>query len=171
MEDCPDSAIDHEVKSVVDHEPNIRALDRAGVSLNSIHCEHQGKGGSMIEGLRLEANSEFGKKKTFGLSLKDSVSPGCQDSIKMVHSFLSSREHSTAGVYDEMPNSKHHFKPKDDEMLCENVKDCTVLSDMKAGTPMDLHNPSEGESTYIRVNKKVCKIVTLIRIPLINICL
>lgn len=157
MEDCPDSAIDHEVKSVVDHEPNIRALDRAGVSLNSIHCEHQGKGGSMIEGLRLEANSEFGKRKTFGLSLKDSVSPGCQDSVKMVHSCLSSREHSPAGIFDEMPNSKHHFKPKDDEMLCENVKDCTVLSDMKAGIPMDLHNPSEGDSTYISVNKKVCK--------------
>ncbi|XP_028613920.1 protein PRR14L isoform X2 [Grammomys surdaster] len=155
--ECPDSAIDHEVKAVADHEPSIRALDRRGVSLNYIHCEHQGEGGSVTEGLRLEANSEFDKKKIFGLSLKDSMSPGCQDSIKMVCSCLSSQEHLPADVHDEMPNSKHHFKPKDDEMLCEHVKDCTVLSDMKEGIPMDLSNPSEGDGTYISVDKNVCK--------------
>ncbi|XP_029400968.1 protein PRR14L isoform X2 [Mus pahari] len=157
MEECPDSAIDHGVKSVVDHEPYIRALDRGGVSLNCIHCEHQGKGGSMVEGLRLEAHSELDKKKAFGLPLKESVSPGCQDSITMLRSCLYACEHSPADVHGEMPNSKHHFKPKDDDMLCENVKDCTVLSDAKEGIPVDLNNPSEGHSTYISVDKNVCK--------------
>ncbi|XP_052055535.1 protein PRR14L [Apodemus sylvaticus] len=157
MEECPDSAVDHEVKSVVDHEPKIRALDRGSVSLNYIHCEHQRQGGSVIEEQRLEANSEFGKKRTFGLSLKDAVSPGCQDSTRVVHSCLSSQEHSPADAHDERPNRKHHFKPKDGEMLCENVKDCTVLSDMKEGIPMDLSNPSEEDSTCISVDKNVCK--------------
>ncbi|GAB1289538.1 Proline-rich 14-like [Apodemus speciosus] len=157
MEECPDSAIDHEVKSIVDHEPNIRALDRGGVSLNYILCEHKSQGGSMIEERRLEANSEFGKKRTFGLSLKDAVSPGCQDSIKVVHSCLSSREHSPADAHDERPNVKHHFKSKDGEMFCENVKDCSVLSDMKEGIPMGLSNPSEEDGTCISVDKTVCK--------------
>ncbi|XP_031196574.1 protein PRR14L isoform X2 [Mastomys coucha] len=157
MQECPDSAIDHKVKSVADHEPNVRALDRGGRSLNYIHCERQGKGGSIVEGLRLEADSEFGKKKTFGLSLKDSMSPGCQDSLKMVHSRLSPWEQSPADGHDEMPNSKYHCKPKDDEMLCENGKDCTDLSDMKGGIPMGLSNASEGGSTYISVDKNVCK--------------
>lgn len=157
VEECPDSAIDHEVKSIEDHEPQRRAPEREGVSLNDIHCEHQGKGGSMTEGLRLETNSEFGKKKTFGLSLKDSVSPGCQDSIKVVHSRLSSLEHSPADVPGEMPNLKHHFKPKDGKVLCENVKDCTVLSDMKEGIPMDSNNPCERDSTYVSVDSNACK--------------
>lgn len=145
MEECPDSA--------TDHEPHRRVLDRGGVSLNDIHCEHQGKGGSMTEGLRFEANSEFGKKKTFGLSLKDSVFPGCQDSIKVMHSCLSSLEHSPADVHGEMPN----LKPKDGKVLCENVKDCTVLPDIKEGISMDLSNPHERDSTYVNVDRNVCK--------------
>ncbi|XP_036056387.1 protein PRR14L isoform X2 [Onychomys torridus] len=157
MEECPDSAIDHEVESAADDEPARRALDRDSVSLNPVHCEHQGKGASVTEGLRWQANSEFGGKETFGLSSKDLMSSGCHGSVEMVHSHLSAQEHSPAGVRSEMPTLKHLCKPKDGKLLHENVKDCTVQSDVKEAIAADASNPSEGDGTYISVDKNVCK--------------
>ncbi|XP_051021100.1 protein PRR14L isoform X1 [Acomys russatus] len=157
VEECPDSTVDHEVESVADHEPNTGALDRGGISLNYIHREHQGEGGSVTEELRLEANSEIGKKKTFGLSSNDSVSSRCQDSMEMVHPCLSSQEHSPVDVHGEPHNLKHLFKPKDGGRLCATVKTCPVLSDMKEGVPMDFSNPREGDDTCISVDKNVCE--------------
>lgn len=154
--ECPDFALDCEVESVADHEPNVRALARGSVSFDYIPCEHQDKGGSVTEGPRLEANSEFGKKKTFGLSSNGSVSCRHGDSVEMVHSCLFS-QHSPADVHGEPPNLKHLFKLKDGGRLCENVRDCTVLSDMKEGISMDLSNPSKGNGTYTSVDKNVCK--------------
>ncbi|XP_051056406.1 protein PRR14L isoform X2 [Phodopus roborovskii] len=154
MEECLDSAIYHEVESVADHEPNVRALDRGGVSLNHIHCEHRGKGGSVTEGLRLGANSEFGEK-TFGLASKGPMSSRCQDSDD--RSRPSSQEHLPAGVRGKTPKLKHLFKPKDGKMLHENVKDCTVQSDVKEGLPADVSNASEGDGTYISVDRNVCR--------------
>ncbi|ERE87877.1 protein PRR14L isoform X1 [Cricetulus griseus] len=153
MEECPDSAIDHEVESVADHEPHIRALDRGGVSLNHIHCKHQDKGGSVTEGLG--ANSEFDEKKIFELSSKD-LSSRCRGSVDR-HSRMSSEEHLPAGISGKAPKLEHLFKPKDGKMLHENVKDCTVQSDMKEGIPAHISNPSEGDTTYVSVDKNVCK--------------
>lgn len=157
MEECPDSATDHEVECVTDQEPNVRALDKRGVSLNYIHCENQGKGKSVTEGLRIEADSEFGEKKTFGLSSKDSKSSRCQGSVEMAQSCLSSQEHSPAGVLGEKPKLKHLFKPKDGEILHENTKNCTVQSDMKEGIPTNIGNTSKGDGTYVSVDTNVCK--------------
>lgn len=154
MEERSDSAIDREVESVADNEPDIRALDRGGMSLNHIHCEHQGKGGSVTEGLG--ANSEFGEKETFELSSKDLMSSRCRDSVDR-HSPLSSQEHSPAGVRGKAPKLKHLFKPKDGKMLHENVKDCTVQSDMEEGIPADISNPGEEDGTNVSVDKNVCK--------------
>nr|XP_048305983.1 protein PRR14L isoform X4 [Myodes glareolus] len=157
MEECPDSATDHEVECVTNQEPNVRALDRGGMSLNYIHCENQGKRKSVTEGLRIEANSEFGEKKTFGLSSKDSKSSRCRGSVEMAQSRLSSQEHSPAGVLGEKPKLKHLFKPKDGEILHENVKNCTVQSDMKEGIPVNIGNASEGDGTYVSVDTNVCR--------------
>ncbi|CAO2640328.1 Protein PRR14L [Lemmus lemmus] len=157
MEECPDSATDHEIECVTDQEPNVRALDRGGVSLNYIHCENQGKGRSVTERLRIEANSEFGEKKTFGLSSKDSKSSRCRGSVEMAQSRLSSQEHSPPGVVGEKPKLKHLFKPKDGEILRENVKNCTVQSDMKAGIPANISNASEGDGVYVSVDTNICK--------------
>lgn len=157
IEECPDSATDHEVECVTNQEPNVRALDRGGVSLNYIYCENQGKGKSVTEGLGIEANSEFGEKKTSGLSSKDSKSSRCQGSVEMAQSCLSSQEHSPAGVLGEKPKLKHLFKPKDGEILHENVKNCTVQSDMKEGIPANIGNASEEDGTYVSVDTNVCK--------------
>ncbi|XP_075800139.1 protein PRR14L isoform X2 [Microtus pennsylvanicus] len=157
MEECPDSATDHEVECVTNQEPNVRALDKGGVSLNYIHCENQGEGKSVTEGLRIEANSEFGEKKTFGLSSKDSRSSRCRGSVEMAQSHLSSQEQSPAGVLGEKPKLKHLFKPKDGEILHENIKNCAVQSDVKEGIPTNIGNAGEGGGAYVSVDTSVCK--------------
>ncbi|XP_029423159.1 protein PRR14L isoform X3 [Nannospalax galili] len=173
VQECPDSAIAHEVESVADHEPNMRKLDRGSMSLNSIYYDHQGKGRSlreapgMTEGSRLESNSEFGKEKAVGLSSKDlkscrcqeedSLSPQSLDSIKIKHFHMSAQENLAPNVDSKEFDLKHLFKPKDGKMLCENMKHCTVLSEVKEGVARNIGNSNEGERTCVHVGRSVCK--------------
>ncbi|KAM7326141.1 hypothetical protein ACRRTK_014619 [Alexandromys fortis] len=156
MEECPDSATDREVECITNQEPNVRALDKGGVSLNYIHCENQGEGKSVTEGLRIEANSEFGEKETFGLSSKDSRSR-CRGSVEIAQSRVSSQEQSPASVLGEKPKLKHLFKPKDGDILHENIKNCAVQSDVKEAIPTNIGNAGEGGGTYVSVDTSVCK--------------
>ncbi|XP_032954270.1 protein PRR14L isoform X6 [Rhinolophus ferrumequinum] len=167
MKVCPDSNA-NEIESVADHEPlNIRLLDRVNVSLNYIHHEQQVKEASLretqriIERSRLEINSEFDKENTLGIPSKElmsskhqgenSVPPGSPKSTERMPSYLSSQESSEANIKSEETDLKILCKPKDGEMLCENVKDCTVLPEVKEGAPRDLSNPSEENSIDISV--------------------
>lgn len=166
MEVCPDSCA-NEIESVADHEPNIRILDSVNVSLNHSHHEQQVKEASlretqgMIERARLEIHSEFEKENTFGISSKElmstkhhdenSVPPDSLKSIEIMPSYLSSQENSEAIIKSGETNLKNLCKPKDGEMLCENVEDCTVLPEMKEGAPRDVSDTSEGNSPDISV--------------------
>lgn len=167
MKVCPDSSA-NEIESVADHEPlNIRLLDRVNVSLNYIHHEQQVQEASLretqgiIERSRLEINSEFDKENTLGIPSKEfmsskhrgenSVPPGSLKSIERMPLYLSSQESSEANIKSEETDLKIPCKPKDGEMLCENVKDCTVLPEVKEGAPRDLSNPSEENSIDISV--------------------
>ncbi|XP_019498696.1 PREDICTED: protein PRR14L isoform X2 [Hipposideros armiger] len=167
MEVCPDSCA-NEIESVADHEPlSIRLLDRVNVSLNYIHHEQQVKEASLretqgvIERSRLEINSEFEKENTLGIPSKElissghqgenSVPPGSPKSIERMPSYLSSQKISEANIKSEETNLKNLCMPKDGEMLCENVKDCTVPPEMKEEAPRDMSNPSEGNSIDICV--------------------
>uniref|UniRef100_A0A452SHF7 Proline rich 14 like n=1 Tax=Ursus americanus TaxID=9643 RepID=A0A452SHF7_URSAM len=158
MEVCPDSCA-HELESVEDHEPNIRTLDRVNVSLDYVHHEQQVKEAplretqGMIEGSRLEINSEFDKDSTFGISSKELQSSGCPDenpvpigslkSIEIIPSYLSSHGNSENNVNSDETDLKNLFKPKDGEMLCENVEHGTVLLETKEARG-DGSNSSEG---------------------------
>ncbi|KAM6166731.1 protein PRR14L [Erethizon dorsatum] len=170
MGECLDSGA-HEMESFADHEPNTRIMDEVNVSLNYIHHEHQGKGTSlrgtqrMTEGSELEEiNSEFGKEQTFGISSENSVSSrrpeedsvpsGILDAIEIMPVCLSSQENSETDTNSEETDLKILSHPKGGEVLCENVKDCTVLPKMKIEVSRDMNNPSEG---YIGVKKNVCK--------------
>lgn len=173
MEEYSDSAIVPEGESVVGHEPNIKILYRRSRSLNYIHCEHQGKGRSLREAHEiteragLEADSKFGKEKSFGLSSKDLKSCRCQgevsllpqsfESIETMHFCMSSQENSATNVDSKESGLKNLFKPKDGEMFCKNVKGCTVLPEVKQGIARNMGNSSEGKSTHVSVDKLVCK--------------
>ncbi|XP_019609811.2 protein PRR14L isoform X2 [Rhinolophus sinicus] len=167
MKVCPDSSA-NELESVADHEPlNIKLLDRVNVSLNYIHHEQQVKEASLretqgiIERSRLEINSEFDKENTLGIPSKElmsskhqgenSVPPGSPKSIERMLSYLSSQESSEANIKSEETDLKILCKPKDGEMLCENVKDCTVLPGAKEGALRDLSNPSKENGIDISV--------------------
>lgn len=162
MEACPDSSAS-EIESIADHEPNVRVLDRVDVSLNHIHHEQQVKEASlgMTERSKLEIHPAFDQENTFGISSKELVSSRHQDensvptgslkSIEMMPLDLSSQENSGANINGEETDLKNICKPKDGEMLCEDVEDSTVLPDMKEGAPRDMSNPSEGNSIDISV--------------------
>ncbi|KAM7051019.1 protein PRR14L isoform 2-T6 [Molossus nigricans] len=166
MKVCPDSCA-NEIESIADHEPNIRILDRVNVSLNHIHHEQQVKEASLRETLginrrsRLETHSEFDEENTFGISSKELMSSRHQDensvppeslrSTEIMPFYLSSQENSEANINSEETDLKNIFKPKDGEMLCENVEDCTVLLKMQEGAPRAISNPSEGGSNDISV--------------------
>lgn len=166
MEVCVDSCA-HEIECIADHEPNIKILDRVNVSLNYIHHEQQVKEGclretqGMVEGSKLEINSDFDKEDTFGISSKEvisfrcqgenSVPPGILKSIELMPLCLSSEENSETNINSEETDLENLLKPKDDEMPCGNVKDCTVLPELKRGAPRDMSNPSEGNSVDISV--------------------
>ncbi|XP_062943345.1 protein PRR14L isoform X1 [Cynocephalus volans] len=172
MEECPDSC-GHEMESFADHEPNIRILDRVNVSLNYIFHAQRDKGASlretqrMTEGSRLEINSEFGKEDTFVISSKDLMSSRCQDensvligtpeSTGIMPLCLSAQENSETNINSEETDLKNIFKPKDDDMRCEKVKDYTVLPEMKEGVPRDMNNSSGRDGIYISVKKNACK--------------
>ncbi|XP_027431531.2 protein PRR14L isoform X1 [Zalophus californianus] len=159
MEVCPDSCA-HELESIADHEPNIRTLGRVNVSLDYSHHEQQVKEASlretqgMIEGSRLEINSEFDKDNTFGISSEELLSSGCPDenpvpvgslkSIEIMPSYLPSHKNSESNVNSEETDLKNLFKPKDGEMLCENVEHHTVLLEKKEGEPRDGSNSGKG---------------------------
>uniref|UniRef100_K9J0S5 Tantalus-like domain-containing protein n=1 Tax=Desmodus rotundus TaxID=9430 RepID=K9J0S5_DESRO len=162
MEACPDSSAS-EIESIADHDPNVRILDRVDVSLNHIHHAQQVKEASlgMTERSRLEIHPEFDQENTFGISSKELVSSEHQDenpvpteslkSIKIMPLQMSSQENSGANVNGEETDLKCMFQPKDGEMLCEDVEDCTVLPEMKEGAPRGMSNPSEGNSIDIGV--------------------
>ena len=52
----------------------------------------------------------------------------------------------------EEPHLKNFLGPKDGEMLCEHVKDCTILPQAKEGAPGGMSDPSEGSSRDTSVN-------------------
>ncbi|XP_045743209.1 protein PRR14L isoform X1 [Mirounga angustirostris] len=159
MEMCTDSCA-HELESIADHEPNIRTLGRVNVSLDYSHHEQLVKEASlretkgMIEGSRLEIISEFDKDNTFGSSSKELLSSGCPNenpvpvgslkSIEIMPSYLSSHKNSESNVNSEETDLKNLFKPKDGEMLCENVEHHTVLLEKKEGEPGDGSNSGKG---------------------------
>ncbi|XP_059974496.1 protein PRR14L isoform X4 [Mesoplodon densirostris] len=164
MEVCPDSCAP-ETGSVADHKPNVRVLDRINVSLNYIHLEQQAKEGSlretqgMIEGSRVEINSEHDKGNAIGISSEEltssghqdenSVPPGSLTSTEIIPLHPFSQEKSETVMNSEETDLKNLFKPKDGEMPCENVKDCMVLPEMKGRAPRDKSNPSEESSTAL----------------------
>ncbi|XP_054450195.1 protein PRR14L isoform X2 [Pteronotus mesoamericanus] len=161
MEACPDSSAS-EMESIADHEPNIGISDSVNVSLNHIHYEWQVKEASLRETLgmtersRLEMHPEFDKENTFEIPSKELMSFRHQNeisvpterlkSIEIMPLYLSSQENSDANFNSEEMGLKNIFKPKDGEMLCENVEDCTVLPEVKEGAPRDISNSSEGNS-------------------------
>nr|XP_010597023.1 protein PRR14L isoform X2 [Loxodonta africana] len=176
MDLCTDSCA-HEAESAADHEPDVRVLGRANVSLNCIHHEQQVKGASLREpqavdkGSRLEINSEFGKENSFGISPKELICSRYQDensprqgdlrSIERLPSYLSFQENSETNVNNTLGGETHPknvFKPKDGEILCENVKDCIVLPEVKEGAPRDMSSPSERASIYISVKKGMSEV-------------
>ncbi|XP_012515888.1 PREDICTED: protein PRR14L [Propithecus coquereli] len=172
MENCPESCA-QEIESVSDHEPNTRILDRVNVSLNYNLHEQQSKGASlretqeMTEGSRLEIYSEFCKENITEISLKEPTSSRCQDenpfslgsleSVEIMPLCLSSQENSETNINSEETDLKTVFKPRFDEMLCENVKDCTVLPEMKEGISRDINNSGGEGSIYVSVEKNACK--------------
>ncbi|XP_037022666.2 protein PRR14L isoform X2 [Artibeus jamaicensis] len=162
-EACSDSSAS-KIESIADHEPNVRILDRVDTSLNHIHHEQQVKEESlgMIERLKLEIHPEFDLENAFEISSKELVSSRHQDensvpteslkSIEIMPLDLSSQENSGANINGEETDLKNVFKPKDGEMLCEDVEDCIVLPEMKEGAPRDMSNPSEGNNIDLSVN-------------------
>ncbi|XP_045390505.1 protein PRR14L isoform X2 [Lemur catta] len=172
MENCPESCA-HEMESVSDHEPNARILDRVNVSLNYNLHEQQSKGASlretqeMTEGSRLERNSELGKENTTEISLKESTSSRCQDenspslgsleSVEIMPLCVYSQENSETNINSEETDLKTLFKPKVDEMRCENVKDSTVQPEMKEGISRDMKNSGGEGSICVSVEKNACK--------------
>ncbi|XP_023589481.1 protein PRR14L isoform X1 [Trichechus manatus latirostris] len=175
MDLCTDSCA-HEVQSVADREPNIRVLGRINVSLNYIHPEQQVKGASLREpqvmdkGSGLEINSVSDEENSFAISPKEAMSSRCQDensappgslhSTERLPLYLSSQENSETNVNNTLGGetySKNLFKSKDGEILCKNVKDYTVLPEMKEEAPRDI-SPSEGTSVYISVKKDISKV-------------
>ncbi|XP_036209040.1 protein PRR14L isoform X2 [Myotis myotis] len=164
MEVHPDPCA-NEIESIADHEPNTRILDGVNVSLNHSHHEQQVKEASlretqeMIEKSRLEIHSEFDKENIFGISSEELVSRRHQDensvlpeslkSIEIMPLCLSAQEASEANVKSEETDMKNIFKPKDGEMLCENVEDRTVPPEMKEEIPRNRSNPGEGNSIDI----------------------
>lgn len=172
MEVRPDPCA-NEIESIADHEPNTRIMDRVNVSLNHSHHEQQVKEASlretqgMIEKSRLEIHSEFDKENTFGISFKELVSSRHQDensvppeslkSIEIMPLCLSAQTASEANIKSEETDLKNIFKPKDGEMLCENVEDCTVLPETKKGVPRNRSDPGEGNS--IDISMKILPLV------------
>ncbi|XP_073917031.1 protein PRR14L isoform X3 [Castor canadensis] len=170
VEEHPDPSIGQveEMESVADHEPNTAILDRAvSMSLNCIHRERQGRGGvlretqGMTEGSRLEGDSEFDKEENLGIASKDLMSSRCQDenaslsqhlkSIEIMLLCLSSQKNSTDSDSEET-DLENVFKPKAGEVLCGNIKDCTVLPEMTEAVPRD-----KGDATHIGVEKHACR--------------
>uniref|UniRef100_A0A2K6V1Y8 Proline rich 14 like n=1 Tax=Saimiri boliviensis boliviensis TaxID=39432 RepID=A0A2K6V1Y8_SAIBB len=166
MEKCPDSC-PHEMESIADHELNVRILDGVNVSLNHVHYAQQDneitlrETQEMTEGSRLEISSEFGKESTFGISSKELMS--CHDessgSLGILKSIeiMPSQENSETNNNSEETDLKNLFKPKDAKILCENVKDRTVLPEMKEGVSRDRSNSSDGDSICTFVEKNACK--------------
>ncbi|XP_003797500.1 protein PRR14L isoform X2 [Otolemur garnettii] len=162
-----------EIEPISDHEPNIRILDGVNVSLNYNHHKQLSKGASLreteevTEGSRLEVNSGFDKENAIEVSLQDlmfsrcqeenSLSLGSLESVEIMHLCLSAQENSETNINSEGTDLKTPFKPKVDEMLHENVKDCTVLPEMKEGIPRDTNNSSREGSIYISVEKNAHK--------------
>ncbi|XP_053445934.1 protein PRR14L isoform X2 [Nycticebus coucang] len=162
-----------EIKPISDHEPNIRILDGVNVSLNYNHHEQQSKGAflretqEVTEGSRLEVNSGFDKENAIAVSLQDLMSSRCQEenslflgsleSVEIMPLCLSSQENSETNINTEESDLKTPFKPKVDEMLCENVKDCTVPPEMKEGIPRDTNNSSREDSVYTSVEQNAHK--------------
>nr|XP_004400161.2 PREDICTED: protein PRR14L [Odobenus rosmarus divergens] len=159
MEVCPDSCA-HELESIADHEPNIRTLVFFFVSLDYSHHEQQVKEAfffltqGMIEGSRLEINSEFDKDNTFGISSKELLSSGCLfffpvpvgslKSIEIMPSFFFFHKNSESNLNSEETDLIFFFKPKDGEMLCENVEHHIFFFEKKEGEPGDGSNSGKG---------------------------
>ncbi|XP_066226516.1 protein PRR14L isoform X2 [Saccopteryx leptura] len=159
MEVCPHSCA-KEIESVADHESNIRILDRVNVSLSHIHREQLVKEVSlretlgMIERSRLEIHSEFDKENIFGISSKELMSSRHHDknsvpteSLKSIETkpfYLLSQENSDANINSEEIGLKHTFKPKDGEMLCDNVEE--FLPEKKEGALRNVSNPGDANS-------------------------
>ncbi|KAM5238857.1 protein PRR14L [Ctenodactylus gundi] len=168
MEECPDCCA-HETEFVGDHEPNVKFLDRACLSLNNVYPEHQSKGTSlretqrMTEGSELERNPEFGKVQTFGIASEhlmscrcqneDSLPPHTPESIEIMPLCLSSQENSEIGTNSELTDPKTLLNPKDSE----DVKDCAVLPKMKVGIPRDVGDSGKGDCVCISVKENICK--------------
>nr|XP_044989014.1 protein PRR14L isoform X2 [Jaculus jaculus] len=170
-EGCPNSTLAHEVDSVTNHEPDKRVLDRS-VSVSCIHHEDQARGGSlrgtrMTERSRLEVNSECGNKTAFGISSKELVSPRCQEDslappqnlepMEGRHSCLSAQENSATDTHGEELDLKNIFKPKDDELPCENIKGDTPLAEVKEVLPRATCSLTERASVHMSVEKNFCK--------------
>ncbi|XP_073079796.1 protein PRR14L [Manis javanica] len=167
MEVCPDSST-HEIESVAVHEPNAKILDGINVSLNRIHHAQRIKEAApremqgMIEGLRQEINSEFDGENTFGICSKELMSSRCQvdssvplgslKSVEIMPLSPSPKKNSGTNMNSEEPHLKNFLGPKDGEMLCEHVKDCTILPQAKEGAPGGMSDPSEGSSRDTSVN-------------------
>ncbi|XP_029777686.1 protein PRR14L isoform X2 [Suricata suricatta] len=162
LKDCevevyPDSCAS-KIASIADHEPNTKTLDSINVSLDYIHHEQQVKEASLketqeiVEGSRLEINSEFDKENTFRISSEELLSSRCPDenpvplgslrSIETMPLDLFSQENSGSNVNSGETELKNLFKPKDDKILCENVEHCTVLLEAKEEAPGDGSNSS-----------------------------
>ncbi|XP_003478340.1 protein PRR14L isoform X2 [Cavia porcellus] len=159
-----------EMESVADHEPNTRIMNKVNVSLNYVHHEHESKATSLrgTQGMTEvskpeEINSEFGKEQTFGIFSEDSVSSRCQGenpvpsgilkSFAIMPLCLFSQENSETAISSEETYLKTLANPKGGEMLCENVKDYTVLPKMKVEVPRDTNNPSEGYISVKNIGK------------------
>ncbi|KAM4827241.1 protein PRR14L isoform 3-T4 [Thomomys bottae] len=168
MKECPDSSIPYEMKSIADHEPNMRKVDSISMSLNHTCHKHQGKGRSLretqgiTEGSRPEVNSENGKEKVLGISLRDMMSSRCQgensDPPQGLESFetktlcLSFQENSDTDHNSSKESGlKNPFKQKEDEVLYENTKDCSGRPKMKE------RSPNERDSALTSVEKDVCE--------------
>ncbi|XP_077016576.1 protein PRR14L isoform X4 [Tamandua tetradactyla] len=166
MQVCTDSCT-HAIASVADHEPNIRVLDRVNVSLSYGHHEQQVKGASLREPQVMGKGSrqiypEFDKENSFGNSSRELGSSRCQNKnsvslenlafTEIMPLYLSSQENAETNVNStliEETDLKDLLKSKDGEILRKNVKDYTVLPEMKKGAPRDTSNPSEGNSMFI----------------------
>ncbi|XP_042522168.1 protein PRR14L [Dipodomys spectabilis] len=173
IEECPDSSIPHEMKSIADHEPNVSILDSISMSLNHAYHKHHCNVGSLretqgiTEGSRPEVDSEAGKEKPLGISSRDLMSFKCQDgnsdspqsleSFKAMTLYLSSQENSEIdNTSSEETDLKNPFKQKDGDVLCENTKDCASLLEMKEQVPRNISS-NERDSAHTSVEKDACK--------------
>ncbi|XP_062038665.1 protein PRR14L isoform X2 [Lepus europaeus] len=170
IEKCPDSCAHkmHKKESFADHEPNIRILDRVKLSLNDVCPEQQSKGASlkeaqrMTEGAKAEIHVHLGEENTAKISSKElssrcqdenSVSFGRLESTEIMPLCPSAQEKSGKNIKSEDTALQNILKPKDDEMLCENLRGCSVLHEKGEGIPRDASNCSKGDSTYSSVKK------------------